>query len=125
MRTKFKALPGRTKYGKRHVPGVMNKTESEYADILEHRRREGLILAWRFERKAFKLGENRCSYCPDFEVIRADGSKEYIDVKGSGPIDDKSIVKIKVAADAWWEYDFAIVQKQTKANGGGWKRTDY
>ena len=125
MRTKFKSAPGRTKYGKRHIPGVMNKTESEYADILEQKRLAGEILAWRFERKTFKLGEDRCSYTPDMEVIRADGSKEYIDVKGSGPVDDKSIVKIKVAADVWWEYDFAIVQKQAKKAGGGWKRTDY
>jgi hypothetical protein len=106
----------------------MNQTETSYADMLQARVIDGTVLEWRFERKTFKLADDT-RYTPDFEVILADGSKEYVDVKGSGPIDPKSLVKIKVAAEQNWEYLFVIEQKQIKkvaeATGNTWKRTEY
>lgn len=124
-RNRFAARKDASKYGKRHVDGKMNQTESAYAEILEARKIKGEIVEWRFERTTLKIADDRCSYTPDFEVIYIDGSKEYIDCKGAGPVDDKSIVKIKVAANLFWEFRFAIEKRQTKKNGGGWKRTEY
>lgn len=114
----------RSKYGKRHKPGEMNKTEGEYAAMLEARKIAGEIIEWSFETITLKLADNT-RYTPDFVVVRADGVMELIDVKGGGPIDPKAIVKIKVAAERFWMFAFAIEQKQAKKNGGGWKRTDY
>jgi hypothetical protein len=102
----------------------MNQTETAYADLLEKRRLDGEILAWWFERITIKLAED-CRFTPDFLVIRGDMSCEFIDVKGSGPIDPKSAVKVKCAAQEFWPFWFVVEQKQTKKNGGGWKRTEY
>jgi hypothetical protein len=114
----------RTKYGKRHQPGVMNETESLYAEILEQRRLAGEVIAWWFEDVTLKLAPD-LRYTPDFKVLLADQSIEYVDTKGSGPIDPKSLVKIKAAAEKFHLYQFVIEQRQTKKNGGGWKRTEF
>lgn len=121
---RFFAKKDASKYGKRHIPGQMNQTESKYAEILQARKIAGDIVEWRFESTTFKLASD-CKYTPDFEVIHNDGSKEFVDVKGGGPIDPKSIVKIKCAAEKLFEYRFAIEQLQAKKSGGGWKRTEY
>lgn len=113
--------PGATKYGKRHKPGEMNATETKYAESLQARKLAGEIEAWRFEAVTFKLADD-CRYTPDFEVYRVDGSIEYVDVKGGGPIDPKSRVKIKVAAEKWPWFSWVMEQLQSKKNGGGWKR---
>lgn len=113
-----------TRYGKRHKPGEMNQTERQYSDMLEARRRIGEIEQWHFESHTFKIADNT-RYTPDFSVLFPDGSMEFIDAKGGGPIDPKSIVKIKCAADKFPQFAFAIEQKQAKKNGGGWKRTEY
>lgn len=113
-----------SKYGKRHVKGQMNRTEAEYADRLEQRRLEGDILAWWFERMTLTLAE-RCTFTPDFTVIRADHTVELVDVKGGGPIDPKSVVKVKVAAQEFWPFWFVVEQKQSKKLGGHWKRIEY
>ncbi len=124
MFTRFKGRRDSSKYGKRHQPGVMNQTEARYAELLQARKLAGEIVEWRFESTTFKLAAD-CRYTPDFEVLFADGSKEYIDAKGGGPIDPKSLVKIKCAAERLFEYRFVIEQAQAKKNGGGWKRTEY
>jgi hypothetical protein len=54
-----------------------------------------------------------------------DGTMEFIDCKGSGPMDDKSRVKVKCAAEKFPQFLFAIEQRQTKKNGGGWKREEF
>lgn len=121
---RFRGRPDASKYGKRHKPGVMNQTETAYANQLETRKLAGEIVGWRFESTTFKLADDT-RYTPDFEILFADGSKEYVDAKGGGPIDPKSLVKIKCAAEKWFEYRFAIEQKQSKKLGGNWKRTEY
>ena len=56
-----------TKYGKRHTPGVMNKTEEAYAKTLQVRKLAGEIVDWQFEAQTFKLAAD-CRYTPDFAV---------------------------------------------------------
>lgn len=110
-----------TRYGKRHVPGVMNATEQSYADGLEFRRLAGEIITWVFEAVTFKLAAD-CRYTPDFAVWLADGTMEFIDAKGGGPMDEKSRVKVKFAAEKFPQFVFVIEQKLAKKAGGGWKR---
>ena len=50
---------------------------------------------------------------------------QFIDCKGAGPMDEKSRVKAKVAAELFPQFLFAIEQKQSKANGLGWKREEF
>ena len=118
---KFYGRKDRTRYGKRHIPGVMNATESAYAETLEARRLTGEVLLWLFEAVTFKLAAD-CRYTPDFAVWLADGSMEFVDAKGGGPMDEKSRVKAKVAAEKFPQFDFVIEQKLPKKSGGGWKR---
>ncbi len=115
---------GETKYGKRHKPGVMNQTETAYAELLQVRKLAGEIIDWWFECIKIKLAD-LCFYTPDFAVLFADGSMEFIDAKGGGPIDDKSIVKIKCAAEKFPQFQFAMEQKQSKKAGGGWERKQF
>jgi hypothetical protein len=110
-----------TKYGPRHVAGQMNKTEAEFAEILKVQQLSGAVRWWAFESITLRLAKD-CRYTPDFMVLLADGSTEMIDVKGGGPIDAKSKVKLRVAADQFRHWRFAIEQK---LKGAGWKRTDF
>lgn len=112
------------RYGKRHTPGEMTRAELRYADELEQRREAGTITAWGFEKFKFRLADG-CFYTPDFHVVHNDGSMEFVDVKGTGPVDDKSIVKAKVAAEEFWMFLFVMEQQQTKKNGGSWKRREF
>jgi hypothetical protein len=113
-----------TKYGKRHVPGQMNGTESAYAELLRSRELGGEIIAWHFESVTFKLAQDT-RYTPDFCVQLPDGSMEFVDAKGGGPIDPKSLVKIKVAAEKFPQFMFVIEKRLSKKDGGGWKRTEF
>ena len=63
----------RSKYGKRHVPGVMNVTESRYAEVLQLKKLSGEVLEWLFEAQTFKLADD-CRFTPDFMVLYADGT---------------------------------------------------
>lgn len=121
---KFNARGDRSKYGKRHTPGVMNGLETAYSQMLEGRKLSGEIIDWWFEAFTFKLADDT-RYTPDFALIFSDGHMEFIDVKSPAPIDPKSLVKAKVAADKFWMFDFTIDQKQTKKNGGGFKRREF
>lgn len=96
-----------------HRPGMMNKTEKAYSLFLSELQRSGEISEYFFECVKLGLG-NRCSYTPDFMVIRNDGRIEMHEVKGFWR--DDARVKIKVAAD---KFPFVfIAAKQTKT---GWE----
>ena len=123
-RNRFAARSDSSKYGKRHKPGEMNQTESAYAEMLQARKLTGEIIDWSFESVTFKLADDT-RYTPDFKVNKADGSIEFVDAKGGGPIDTKSLVKIKCCAEKFFEFTFVIEQKLAKKNGGNWKRTEY
>lgn len=114
-----------SRYGRRQrKPGEMTKAEQKYADTLQLRKLAGEIVEWHYEAVTLKLADN-CRYTPDFSVLLNDGTKEFVDVKGTGPVDDKSIVKIKVAAEKFFEYRFVMERERTKKNGGGFVRTEY
>lgn len=116
------ARKNNTRYGKRHVPGQMNKTEEEYANMLHLRTLAGEIIKWEFESVTLKLAKD-CRYTPDFAVWLANGEMEMIDTKGSGPIDEKSRVKLKCAAEKFPMFHFAIERKLSR--GAGWQREDF
>lgn len=128
MKPRFNFKRDNSKYGKRHKPGEMNATERQYAEILEARKAAGDVIDWQFEAVKFKIADN-CFYTPDFQVMLADGTIEYIDAKGGGPIDDKSIVKVKCAAEKFWQFRFVVEQKLSKKDAAKlnliWKRTEY
>jgi hypothetical protein len=124
MSRKFKGKRDASKYGKRHKPGVMNGTEEAYAELLQARTVAGDVIGWWFEAMTFKLADDT-RYTPDFVVLLEDGSIECIDAKGGGPIDPKSLVKIKCAAEKFYQFKFVIEQKQAKKHGGNWKRTEF
>lgn len=103
MRTRARAI---------HRPGVMNKTEAAYGFHLSDLQAKGHIREFKFEAVKLILG-NRCSYTPDFMVVRNDGTLEFHEVKGFWR--DDARVKIKAAAD---KFPFVFVAvKQTKT---GW-----
>ena len=77
--------------------GTMNKTEREYADMLELRKRAGEVQWWAFEPFKIRLAD-RTFYDVDFGVMLADGRLEVHEVKG-GFITDDGRVKLKVAAE--------------------------
>jgi hypothetical protein len=105
----------------------MNETETEFAWILEARKRAGEILGYVFEPAAFNLAD-KTKYTPDFMIVYKDRF-EFIDVKARGRVRvkvskktgkpyktqwtskrDDAAVKIKVAADRFpwfrWAYWF-------------------
>lgn len=60
----------------------MNKTETQYSQVLELRRQVGEVVWWAFEGLSFKVGE-RCYYTPDFDVLLSSSEIQCIDVKGT------------------------------------------
>ena len=90
MRKHFQAL-GRLKAGR------MNKTEAEYAAMLDLRKRAGEIAWYAFEPFKIRLAD-RTFYDIDFGVMLSDGRLEVHEVKG-GFITDDGRVKLKVAAE--------------------------
>lgn len=111
---------------KRRVPGTMSKTERDYEVELKLRLDAEQIHAYRFEAITLRLA-NRTTYTPDFYVLCCDGSMEFVEVKGSwkAPNQDKSRVKLKVAAEQYPEFRFVAVTRQATRDGGGWVREEF
>ncbi len=59
----------------------MNKTEAEYAQLLEARKAAGLVLGWKFHPIRVRLAKNTF-YEPDFLVMTADREVQIHEVKG-------------------------------------------
>ena len=111
MKRHFQAL-GRLK------PGRLNKTEAEYAAMLELRKRAGEIAWYAFEAMKLRLADNTF-YTPDFTVKLASGEMQQHEVKGFWT--DDARVKIKVAAELF-PFQFLAVKK---VRGGAWEREDF
>lgn len=95
--------------------GAMNKTEAEYAALLEARKAAGEVLWFKFEGFKLRLADNTF-YTPDFAVLLRSGAMECHEVKGF--MRDDANVKIKVAADLY-PFEFVVVRKRAKRDGGG------
>lgn len=107
------------RYGKRHIPGQMNKTESKYAEFLHAQKLAGEIQEWCFERLTLKAAED-CRYTTDFMVLNNDGTLDLVDVKGP-KIDPASLVKIRCCADQFWWFNFHVMQLKD----GGWNHIEF
>jgi len=111
--------------------GIMNKTETEYALVLDAMKGFGQILRWEFEGITLRWADMR--YTPDFVVFNSpmfacDSSGQtaviggsylitLIEVKGAH-IWSRDVVRFKGARAFWPEFRFEMWQK-TKA---GWKQ---
>jgi hypothetical protein len=103
--------------------GLMNKTESEYALILEALKRKGEILRYEFEGITLRWADMK--YTPDFVVFTTEAITDHIEhtciklieVKG-GHIWDRDIVRFKGARAYWPEFAFEMHQRKA----GSWKR---
>ena len=105
--------------------GTMNKTEAAYNDYLHSRHMAGEVSGWAFEAMTLRLAD-RTTYTPDFVVFLADGRVQCHEVKaitksGRWLFEDDARVKLKVAAEAWWMFEFVAAGCVAKANGGGWE----
>jgi len=96
----------------------MNKTEAEYAAMLQARSTQGEIFWWQYEAITLKLADNT-RYTPDFLVMLTDGTIEIHETKG-GFIREDGWLKLKIAA-ALFPFRFFLCQKQAKKAGGGWQ----
>ena len=107
------------RYGKRHITGQMNKTETKYAEFLWARLLNGEIQGWWFERMTLKAAED-CRYTTDFMVLNNDGTLDLVDVKGP-KVAAESLVKIRTCADQFWMFNFHVMQLK----GGQWKHIEF
>lgn len=99
----------------RHTPGVMNKTEQEYAAQLDVRKLANDIRWWGFECLKLKLAD-KCHFTPDFMVVLSSGEIEFVDTKGH--VEDDAAVKIKTAAVMFPMFHF-VMERKVK---GKWHR---
>ncbi len=106
---------------------LMNKTESEYAQILESMKLRGEILRYEFEGITLRWFDMR--YTPDFMVIESSAYDEindrtglrikFIEVKGAHiHYSQQAMARFKGARGFWPEFRFELHQK-TK---DGWKQ---
>ncbi len=80
------------------------------------------VIGWWFHALKLRIGEN-CFYETDFLVQLADGTLELHEVKG-GHIEDDAVVKLRSVVD---QYPFRVllVRRRPKAEGGGWRVTEF
>lgn len=95
----------------------MNKTEGEWAMILEARKRAGEILWYQFEGLRLRLADHTY-FTPDFPVLTKENNLEFHEVKGFWR--EAAKVRINVAADRYPFWKFYAVRKIKKKDGGGW-----
>lgn len=102
--------------------GEMNKTETEYADLLAT---DPAVADFWFEPFSLRLSHppegQPATLTPDFLVLMKDGLTFVDDVKGTGKDDKASIVRMKCAAEQFTLWQFRICKKQTTSQGGGFK----
>ena len=117
MRPQFRAK-SQGRYGKRHKPGEMNKTETKYAAHLNTLIAAGSVHQWWFEAFKFRVAYNSCWLTVDFMVQLADGTIELHDVKG-GPTEEDAAIKEKLIAQL---FPFRLLEVRLKR--GVWEVTE-
>jgi Holliday junction resolvase-like predicted endonuclease len=109
-------------------PGVMNRGESDYAALLEVRRRANDIVWYAFEAITFKLAKD-LRYTPDFMVMRVSGEIECHEIKGRKNVDgqprayvtEDARIKIVMAAEL---FPFRFIQA-FPLPGGQWSLKEF
>lgn len=91
----------------RHVPGVPNKSEKMYMDLLDAQIASGEIIRWRFESLTFRLAD-KTTYCVDFIILYPDGHVECHETKGHSFREGR--LKFKMAAELWPEFIWKYVK---------------
>ncbi len=89
----------------------MNKTESEYALILEAQKRAGEILAYQFEGITLRFANVK--YSPDFVVIESPSAWKFVEVKGGFITGNRgrAIERYRHAKTFWPWFRFEMMQK--------------
>lgn len=103
--------------------GTMNKTEREYADLLDQQKAAGQIIDYKFHPMRIRLADNTY-YEVDFLVLHGDHSLAIHETKG-GYTSEKGQLKIKLVAELMPWFGFFKAVKQTKKDGGGFKLEDF
>ena len=88
----------------------MNKTEADYAAVLELRRHAGEVDWWKFEGIKLRLADNTFYTC-DFAVMLKGGIMQMHEVKGY--MTDDAAAKIKIAAELY-PFEFFVCRKKSK-----------
>jgi hypothetical protein len=99
----------------------MNRTEAEYAALLEQERLFGNVAWFKFEGVKLRLADNTF-YTPDFAVMLTGGIMQMHEVKGHWMDDARA--KIKIAADLY-PFEFIAIRKQPKKAGGGFVKEHF
>lgn len=92
----------------------MNKTEAEWAWILEVQKRAGEIVDYKYEPFNVRLA-GKTFYRVDFLVV-CPGHFEFHEIKG-GYIHDDALVKFKTAAELYPWFRWKMIQKVSKREG--------
>ena len=92
----------------------MNKTEGDYALILEARRAAGQIAAWRYEGLRLKLGDGSY-YTADFALLLPDGTLELHETKGF--MREAARVRLRSAA-AQWPVRIVLIRRDPRVTHG-------
>jgi hypothetical protein len=97
----------------RLLTGVRNRTEHKYLQELELLKAAGEILWFKYEGFKIRLGEG-AYFCPDFAVLRKDGTLECHEVKGFWR--EAARLRIKAAAELY-PFRFVAISRIK----GSWK----
>ena len=95
----------------------MNKLELAWSQMLDLQAHTKDIVRWKYQAVRLELA-TRTTYTPDFYVLLPDGRIRFDETKGF--MRDDANVKIKVAAALYHEFEFRLITRQTKKDGGGW-----
>lgn len=106
--------------------GQQSKLEQQYQAHLQQRLDAGEIQWFAYERVKLRLAD-KTFYTPDFMVLELDGTVTLVEVKGSwsAPNQDKSRVKLKVAAETYWMFRFVAATKRRVKDGGGFEHEEF
>ena len=102
--------------------GKMNKTEADFARILEAYKQKGEIADYVFEGITLRWGQDTetgrtMAYTPDFVETMKSGEIRMIEVKGAH-VWSRDLVRFKGCRACWPQFKFEMWQKAQ----GSWKR---
>lgn len=102
---------------------ALNKTETEYAGMLEAQKQRGEVVWWKAHPFNVRLADNTF-YRIDFLVMTGAMLLEIHEVKGEYTT-EKGQMKIKLCAETLPVLPIIKMSKLSQKNGGGWKREEF